>query len=190
MPNVRHHERVRQGAEKEWTIRTMAEQEPEQGGLNGGVLLPPHSIRHVKKAYEQVADQLRELIARGVLAPGERLPNETQLANQFGVSRATIREALRLLAAESLLRTSRGKGGGSFVNLPSIENISDFVGASISLLTDAETVSLEELLETRELLEVPAARLAAVRRTDHDLERLHALAPPNFRQFGASKQFL
>ena len=57
---------------------------------------PDAPIRRVKKAYEQVHDQLRELIMRGELPRGQRLPNEAVLASQFGVSRGTVREALRV----------------------------------------------------------------------------------------------
>ena len=67
----------------------------------------------MRKAYEQVADQLRELIVTGELAPGERLPTETVLAREFGVSRATVREALRLLAAQGLIRTAKGAAAGA-----------------------------------------------------------------------------
>ena len=54
------------------------------------------------KAYEQVADVLRGRVVAGELAPGARLPSETVLASDFGVGRATVREALRLLAAQNL----------------------------------------------------------------------------------------
>jgi GntR family transcriptional repressor for pyruvate dehydrogenase complex len=126
------------------------------------------------KAYEQVAVRLRQQILDGVLATGARLPNETVLAADFGVSRATIREALRLLAAQSLIRTSKGAGGGSYVTVPSAGTISESLGSVIGLLTAAEDVTLEELLEARELLEVPAAELAARRRDEDDLVRLRA----------------
>ena len=116
------------------------------------------------KQYELVAERLRERVVDGDLQPGERLPNEATLAVDFGVSRATVREALRVLAAQSLIRTSKGAGGGSYVTLPSVDGVSEYVLSSISLLADADDVTLEELLE-RELLEVPAARLAAARRT-------------------------
>jgi GntR family transcriptional repressor for pyruvate dehydrogenase complex len=88
------------------------------------------TVRRVRKAYEQVADQLRELIVSGKLAPGERLPIESALAREFGVSRATIREALRVLAAQGLVRTAKGPAGGSFVTLPSVDHISSFVQAA------------------------------------------------------------
>jgi len=65
------------------------------------------------KQYEQVAEQLRTLVVAGTLQPGARLPNEEVLAREYGVSRATLREALRSLAAQDLIRTSKGAGGGS-----------------------------------------------------------------------------
>jgi DNA-binding FadR family transcriptional regulator len=99
------------------------------------------------------------------------------LAHDFGVSRATGREALRVLAAGSLIRTVKGAGGGSFVTLPTVDHISEFLHANLSLLTESRNVTLAEFLEAREQLEVPAARLAATRRTGGDLERLHAAVP-------------
>jgi DNA-binding FadR family transcriptional regulator len=134
-------------------------------------------VRRVRKAYEQVADQLRELIVTGELARGERLPNEQVLAGEFGVSRATVREALRLLAAQNLIRTAKGAGGGSYVTLPSVDHVSDLLTSNINLLAASRDVTLDELLEARELLEVPAARLAATRRTGEHVERLRATIP-------------
>src|SRR3990170_4530039 len=83
------------------------------------------TLRRVRKSYEQVADQLRELIVSGRLAQGERLPTETLLSAEVGVSRATGREALRLLAAQGLIRTAKGAGGGRFVTMPTACHISD-----------------------------------------------------------------
>ena len=130
------------------------------------------SIHRVRKAYEQVYDQLRELITTGELERGERLPNETVLASDFGVSRGTVREALRILAAQNLIRTAKGAGGGSFVTLPTVDHISEFLQANISLLSEVEDVELGEFLEARELLEAFAARLAASRHTEADIERM------------------
>ena len=118
-------------------------------------------VHRVRKAYEQVNDQLRELIVSGELAPGERLPNEAVLAREFGVSRATVREALRILTAQNLIRTTKGAGGGSYVTLPTVDHISEFLRGNLNLLSESEHVTLEEFLELRELIEVPAARLAA-----------------------------
>ncbi len=131
---------------------------------------PP--VIRVRKAYEQVYDQLRELIIRGELPRGERLPGEIVLAREFGVSRGTVREALRALEAHNLIRTAKGASGGSFVTLPTVDHVSEFLEANISLLSEANDVTLEEFLETRRLLEVYAARQCAVRRSEADLERL------------------
>lgn len=147
-------------------------------------------VRRVRKAYEQVADQLRELIRSGELSPGDRLPNEALLAREFGVSRATIREALRVLAAQNLLRTAKGAGGGSYVTIPTVDHISEFLRSNISLLSDSRGLTLEELIEARELLEVPAARLAARRRRDEDVERLRASIPAEAIRLDTREEFI
>ncbi len=147
-------------------------------------------VRRVRKAYEQVADQLRELIVSGELVAAQRLPNEAALAAQFGVSRPTIREALRVLSASSLIRTTKGASGGSFVTVPTVDHISEFLSSNISLLSQSEHVSLDEFLEARELLEVPAAQLAARRRSAADLEKLRAAIPVSPLDLGTEEQFI
>jgi DNA-binding FadR family transcriptional regulator len=142
------------------------------------------------KQYELVAERLRDRVVHGEIQPGERLPNEAALAVAFGVSRATVREALRVLAAQKLIRTSKGAGGGSYVTLPSVNGVSDFVESSITILSDADDVTLEELLEARELLEVPAARLAAERRTEEEVERLRGAIPDEPLRLGTQRQFV
>jgi DNA-binding FadR family transcriptional regulator len=148
------------------------------------------SVRRVRKAYEQVADQLRELIVSGRLARGERLPNETVLAREFGVSRATVREALRLLTAQSMIRTAKGAGGGTYVTLPTVDHVSEFLNSALELLAAAEHVTLDELLEAREALEVPAARLAAQRRTDSAVEDLRSTIPPDPPKLSPTEEFV
>jgi DNA-binding FadR family transcriptional regulator len=133
---------------------------------------------------------LRALVIGGTLQPGSRLPNEAVLAREFGVSRATLREALRSLAAQDLIRTAKGAGGGSFVTLPSVEYLSSFLHSSITLMADANGVTLDQLIEVRELLEVPAARLAARRRTDDELERLRDTIPDEPLRMGPDQQFV
>jgi len=132
------------------------------------------SVSPVGPAYRQVADQLRALVLDGALAPGSRLPNETELSVMFGVGRSTIREALRTLASQNLVVTSRGVSGGTFVAHPDPGKVSEYLEASLGLLKGSSAVSVEELVETRELLEVPAARLAAQRRTAEQLEALRS----------------
>ena len=137
-----------------------------------------------------MAEQLRALVVEGTLQPGARLPNEEVLAREFGVSRATLREALRSLAAQSLIRTAKGAGGGSYVTRPSADGVSSFVHSSITLMSDADDITLEELLEARELLEVPAARLAARRRSDEEIDRLRETIPEQPLRLGRDQQFV
>lgn len=146
-------------------------------------------VRRVRKAYEQVADQLRTLIVGGQLVVGDRLPNETVLAKEFGVSRATVREALRILSAQRLILTTKGAGGGTYVAKPGLDFISEFLHANINLLTEMHHISLDELLEAREHLEVYAARLAAGRRSDADITRLHESVPSVHEAMGKQERF-
>jgi DNA-binding FadR family transcriptional regulator len=112
------------------------------------------------------------------------------LAREFGVSRATLREALRLLGAENLIRTAKGARGGSFVTVPSAKGLSDSLRSGIGRLALGEHLTLEELLEARELLEVPAARLAAQRRADADVERLRESIPGEPLKLTTQEQFV
>ena len=142
------------------------------------------------KAYESIAVLLRERIIGGELASGDRLPNELVLAEEYGVSRATVREALRLLTAQDIIRTSKGAGGGSYVRVPRVDRINDFLQSSIDLLSVADHVTIDELLEARALLEVPAARLAAERRSEQDLESLRAAIPPGSAHLDLGETFV
>lgn len=129
-------------------------------------------VRKIMPAYRQVSDQLRQKILTGDLQPGARLPNETEMSTLFGVSRSTVREALRELSSQTLVTTKRGVGGGTFVATPDPAHVAQYLEASLGLMSASEDVTVDELLEFRHLLEVPAAGLAAERRTDEDLEVL------------------
>ncbi|MFD8527706.1 FadR/GntR family transcriptional regulator [Streptosporangium canum] len=119
-------------------------------------------------AYQALAADLRDRIVSGEFQPGDRLPIEPALCVRYGVSRSTVREALRLLASQNLIRTVRGTTGGSFVAHPDPDHISAYLETSFDLMR----VGIGQLMEIRELLEVPAAGLAALRRTEADLKRL------------------
>jgi GntR family transcriptional regulator, transcriptional repressor for pyruvate dehydrogenase complex len=137
------------------------------------------AVERVRPAYAQVADQLRELIVRGDLLPGGRLPVESELSALFGVSRSTIREALRTLSSQSLVRTKRGVNGGTFVEAPDAESMGSYLETTLGLLSGADILTVDEMLEARELFEIPATRLAARRRTAEQLEALRStLAEP------------
>jgi GntR family transcriptional repressor for pyruvate dehydrogenase complex len=138
---------------------------------------PGLPVEPVQKAFEQVANQLRDLVVQGVLNPGDRLPNELELAQRFGVSRGTVREALRTLASEGLVVTTRGASGGSFAAMPDAAALVGSATRALSLMVTDRQITVEELLETREMLEVPAARLAALKRTNEDLAAMRASIP-------------
>ncbi|MFF5079948.1 FadR/GntR family transcriptional regulator [Actinoplanes sp. NPDC000266] len=133
--------------------------------MTGSTVRPP--------AYQLLADELRADITSGRLQPGERLPPEPELCVKTGVSRSTVREALRLLASQHLIVTTRGVTGGSFVSHPDAEQLADGLATGFTLLTNSADVGLADLLELRRALEVPAAGLAAVRRDEEHLLEIH-----------------
>jgi GntR family transcriptional repressor for pyruvate dehydrogenase complex len=134
------------------------------------------AVRKVQSAYLQIAEQLRDLILQGALQPGEQLPSEAQLSANFGVSRNTTREALRVLSSQGLVQTSRGITGGTFVVIPDVSFVQANIENGLGLMTAGEQISEAEILETRLALELPAARWAAERRTEQDLERIRLAA--------------
>lgn len=129
----------------------------------------------VRRPREQVEEQLREAILSGTFGRGERLPSEVELARSFGVSRATVREALGGLASEGLISRSPGAGGGSFVRVVNHESLGLSLGQSIENTLKLGSIDYEEINQVRRLLEVPSARQAALRRTEADIERLRGI---------------
>lgn len=121
--------------------------------------------------YERVAEELRDMIVRGELKPGDRLPAEPDLTTRMSVGRGTLREALRLLSSQKLLTTRRGTSGGTFVAEPTPDDVADYLQTSLTLLSRGR-LSVAQLLEVRSMLEVPAAGLAARRRSNADLKLL------------------
>lgn len=150
----------------------------------------PLPVNKLRPAYQQVADQLRELILGGALATGDRLPTEAELTTNFGVSRSTVREALRLLASQGLITTLRGTTGGTFVAQVRAEEVSQYLEASIGLMSGSDEMSVSEMLEARELLEVPVAQLAAERREQHHLDALRAALEREQASRGRGVKFL
>ncbi|MDI6097884.1 FadR/GntR family transcriptional regulator [Actinoplanes sp. NEAU-A12] len=144
--------------------------------MTGSTVRPP--------AYQQLADELRAEITSGRLQPGERLPPEPELCVKIGVSRSTVREALRLLASQHLIVTTRGVTGGSFVAHPDAGQLADGLSTGFALLTHSAAIGLADLLELRRALEIPAAGLAALRREDAHLTELRGtLFDPDIDDF-------
>ena len=118
----------------------------------------------------QIAEAIRDSIISGAMIVDERLPSESDLAEQFDVSRSTIREALKRLAAQSLIRTQRGAFGGAFVNRLSYEDAREQLITTSTLLLSMNEVSFDTACEARFALERACAPMAADRRQDAHLE--------------------
>jgi DNA-binding FadR family transcriptional regulator len=109
------------------------------------------------KAAERVAAELRREIITGNLRPGDRLASEKELQEQFEISRPTLREALRLLEAESLIEVVRGQYGGARVTKLNLGAVARQVG----LCLQVEGVTLQDVWESRMIIEPPAAAMLA-----------------------------
>jgi GntR family transcriptional repressor for pyruvate dehydrogenase complex len=120
------------------------------------------------RLYEEIAEQIRERIASGQLRPGERLPPERELAAQFGVSRALVRQALTVLQTVGIIESRIGNG--TYVQRPPSWSVAP-LGARLA----TERELLTHPLEVRRILEPPMARLAAERASAQDVERLEEL---------------
>ena len=126
-----------------------------------------------QRLFERVASELEESIISGMFSVGAGLPSEQRLADQFGVSRNVVREALKLLQERGLIEIVNG--AGAFVAQPNVGVTSNALGRYLRL-TGART-SIDSLYEARRILEGSNARLAATRADADDLEKLsHFLA--------------
>jgi GntR family transcriptional repressor for pyruvate dehydrogenase complex len=122
-----------------------------------------------KRLSDSVADTLLSMIAVDKrFRPGDKLPNENELSEELRISRTTLREAIRILAAGNVLEIRRGKG--TFVR-------EDFTDASMETLSNLAVVKVgaEDLYEMRLIFEPEAAYYAAKRATEPELERILAL---------------
>jgi GntR family transcriptional regulator, transcriptional repressor for pyruvate dehydrogenase complex len=118
------------------------------------------------RTHESVAEQIRRQIELRLIGPGEALPTDRELAAMFGVGRATIQHALRLLEADRLVATRRGRKGGTFVSGPGDGAV---VLEELILRVRRRRDELEQLLVYRSTLEPRVAALAATTRGQADL---------------------
>lgn len=117
----------------------------------------------------EILTRLQQGIRDGMLSVGDKLPSERELAESFGVSRNSVREALRALEALGVIEVRHGDG--TFIQAPDVASL---LSPYFNVLQEKQTF-LREVLEFRRLLEPSLARLAAERATEHDLERLEAI---------------
>jgi GntR family transcriptional repressor for pyruvate dehydrogenase complex len=111
------------------------------------------------RAFHPLVERVRADIFQRRLRPGEQLPRERALAEEFGISRAAVREALRVLEMQGLVRVRHGYRGGVFVAEPGTEPLLGALDTSLRL----DSVGLDELYETRRVIEPMLARVAMER---------------------------
>lgn len=122
----------------------------------------------------QIAEAIRDAIISGTLIVDERLPSEAELSDKFNVSRPTVREALKRLAAQNLIRTMRGATGGAFVNRLRFEDAYRQQITTSTLLLSMNAVDFETACEARFTLERACAPLSALRRSGDHLATMRA----------------
>jgi GntR family transcriptional regulator, transcriptional repressor for pyruvate dehydrogenase complex len=120
---------------------------------------------------EEIVEQIKLAIRSGRLQPGDRLPAERELTERFGVSRVTVRDALRILESAGLVEIRVGARGGAFVRAPA----SSIVGEGIANLLMMSSLSPQEVTECRRIVEVGIVPLVCERATEEDLAVLEAI---------------
>jgi len=119
-----------------------------------------------KRIYEEIMEQLKDMISRGELKQGQKLPPERELAESLGVSRASVREALTALEAIGILDIRPGEG--TFVRETSVSA----TFAPLAMVLEMEQNSMSQLMEVRRVLETEIAALAVQRATEEDLQNI------------------
>ncbi|MFM1653912.1 FadR/GntR family transcriptional regulator [Brevibacillus sp. B_LB10_24] len=119
-----------------------------------------------RKVSEEIVGEIKRLISKGVFLTDQKLPSETELAHQFGVSRSSIREALSMLASAEIIETRQGEG--TYVRKV---QIGDYIHPLVlSMVTEKEQAL--HLLEMRQIFEIGTVEIAAARRNENDLAEL------------------
>ncbi|MGH3438217.1 MAG: FadR/GntR family transcriptional regulator [Sciscionella sp.] len=118
-----------------------------------------------------IVDQIRLVIRQGQLRPGDRLPAERELCERFGVSRVTVREALRVLESNGLIDIRVGARGGAFVTAPS----RDRVGEGLTDLLLLSALNPADVTEVRFILELGIVQAVCERATDEDISELRSI---------------
>lgn len=123
---------------------------------------------NVDRVSQVIVDQIKLLIRDGRLMPGDRLPSERELCQRFGVSRVTVREALRVLEASGLVAIRVGARGGAFLTSPSAERLGEGLADLISLAP----LTAANVTEARIIVELGILPLVVERATDEDVAAL------------------
>jgi GntR family transcriptional regulator, transcriptional repressor for pyruvate dehydrogenase complex len=121
-----------------------------------------------KRAFDEIADQIKDLIYSKTLKPGDKLPPERDLATQFGTGRMAVREALRILEQSGLIAVKQGSEGGAFVK----EADTTMATEMISGLIRRSSLTMEDVMEVRIKFEMAVLEAAIGRITENDMEML------------------
>lgn len=124
--------------------------------MNKSVVFKP--IKN-ERASQEVAGQIKEMIFEGMLNPGDKLPSEREMSSQFGVSRLTIRDALRNLEHYGLISIRKGASGGHYIEEVDLKPIRD----TLLLMLRLQRISLSDIGEIRLILEPDITRMAALK---------------------------
>jgi DNA-binding FadR family transcriptional regulator len=137
-----------------------------------------------QRGFEEVASQIRAAMVSGELRPGDRLPSTRDLAGAFGVSRALVNEAIRVLEHAGVLESRPGARGGTIIRRPGSDPLTSQLGLMIRL----GGVKLVDLTEYRLVVEGQNAEWAARRATDDDIQELRAIigAAADIRRSGVA----
>jgi GntR family transcriptional repressor for pyruvate dehydrogenase complex len=122
-----------------------------------------------RKIYAEVASQIHRLIADGRLKPGDRLPAERELAGMLGVSRTSVRDAIRILELQGIVEPRQGEG--TLVTKDPVEGVVNPLAGVLAISDDLTA----DLFDLRKIIEPALARVAALRATEDDLEALEEI---------------
>ena len=142
------------------------------GGCCGLMETPPKMLKFQRakpeKAAQVVARQIKQAVLSGKLSVGDKLPAERELIVQFGYSRSVVREALRLLEDDGLIKLQAGRNGGASITNPGTTQIM----SNIDMLLRLQQTSVKEVHEAQRLIEPMVVRLAVAKATKQDFARI------------------
>ncbi len=125
----------------------------------------------LNRVSQAIVEQVKLLMRQGRLKPGDRLPSERELCERFGVSRVTVREALRVLEAGGLVDIRVGARGGAFVTSPTSQQ----VGAGLADLLNLSPLTARDVTEARQVFELGIVPMVVERATDEDIADLREM---------------
>jgi GntR family transcriptional regulator, transcriptional repressor for pyruvate dehydrogenase complex len=128
-----------------------------------------HTVAREQTLTQRAEEQLQDLIVSGKLKPGDRLPAETEMGKMLGVSRTVVREAVRVLSARGLVEAKTGSG----IYVRGMN--SGMIREPMDLLLRSRSITVDDIVEVRQLLEVHLAGLAAERASAEDIRAMEAV---------------